>query len=116
MPTEEKSQGDRQGRSAHPLRLPHAVINERFPLDSALVLTIPEKPREGQDNGLLQAWEIIEKIRIDADLVTLSACESALGTEMGGEGLIGLTRARHNRGRAPCSPRSGRSRTSRRPR
>ncbi|MET0619973.1 MAG: CHAT domain-containing protein [Thermoanaerobaculia bacterium] len=71
----------------------HAVVNERFPLDSALAFTIPVKPREGQDNGLLQAWEIFEKVRIDADLVTLSACESGLGREMGGEGLIGLTRA-----------------------
>ncbi len=71
----------------------HAVINERFPLDSALVFTIPEHPKEGQDNGLLQAWEIFEKVRIDADLVTLSACDSGLGKEMAGEGLIGLTRA-----------------------
>ncbi len=71
----------------------HAYVNERFPLDSALALTIPEKPREGQDNGLLQAWEIFEDVHIDADLVTLSACESGLGKEMGGEGLIGLTRA-----------------------
>jgi len=71
----------------------HAYVNERFPLDSALVFTIPETPRPGQDNGLLQAWEIFEKVRIDADLVTLSACDSGLGKEMGGEGLIGLTRA-----------------------
>ena len=71
----------------------HAVINGRFPLDSALVLSIPEHPREGQDNGLLQAWEIFERMRIDADLVTLSSCDSGLGKEMGGEGLIGLTRA-----------------------
>jgi CHAT domain-containing protein/Flp pilus assembly protein TadD len=71
----------------------HAILNERFPLDSALVLTIPEHPKEGQENGLLQAWEIFEKVRIDADLVTLSACDSGLGKEMGGEGLIGLTRA-----------------------
>jgi len=66
---------------------------ERFPLDSALVFTIPDRPKEGQANGLLQAWEIFEKVRIDADLVTLSACDSGLGKEMGGEGLIGLTRA-----------------------
>jgi CHAT domain-containing protein/Tfp pilus assembly protein PilF len=71
----------------------HGILNERFPLDSALALTIPEKPKEGQDNGLLQAWEIFEKVRIDADLVTLSACETGLGKEMGGEGLVGLTRA-----------------------
>jgi len=71
----------------------HGLLNERFPLDSALVLTIPEHPAEGQDNGLLQAWEIFEKLRIDADLVTLSACETGLGKEIGGEGLVGLTRA-----------------------
>ncbi len=52
-----------------------------------------EKLRGRQDNGLLQAWEIFERVRIDADLVTLSACESGLGKETGGEGLIGLTRA-----------------------
>ena len=57
------------------------------------MFTIPDKAKPGQDNGLLQAWEIFEKMRIDADLVTLSACDSGLGKEMGGEGLIGLTRA-----------------------
>ena len=61
-------------------------MNERFPLDSALAFTIPDKPREGQDNGLLQAWEIFEKVRIDADLVTLSACESGLGREWAAKG------------------------------
>ena len=71
----------------------HAILDERFPLNSAVVLSIPEKFEEGKDNGLLQAWEIFEQVRIDADLVVLSACESGLGKEMGGEGLIGLTRA-----------------------
>ncbi len=71
----------------------HGLLDERFPLNSALALTIPEIPGEGQDNGLLQAWEIFENVRLDADLVTLSACDSALGQEMGGEGLLGLTRA-----------------------
>lgn len=71
----------------------HGLVDERFPLNSALALTIPESPKEGEDNGLLQAWEIFESVRIDADLVTLSACETALGQEVGGEGLVGLTRA-----------------------
>ncbi len=71
----------------------HGLFNERFPLDSALALTIPPHPAEGQDNGLLQAWEILESLRLDADLVTLSACDTALGKESGGEGLVGLTRA-----------------------
>lgn len=71
----------------------HGLLDERFPLNSALVLTIPDKFEEGKENGLLQAWEIFEQVRLDADLVTLSACNTGLGQEMSGEGLIGLTRA-----------------------
>jgi CHAT domain-containing protein len=71
----------------------HGLLDERFPLNSSLALTIPSKPTEGQENGLLQAWEIFEQVRVDADLVTLSACSTGLGQELNGEGLIGLTRA-----------------------
>jgi CHAT domain-containing protein len=35
----------------------------------------------------------MERLRLDADLVTLSACHSAEGMPLAGEGLIGLTRA-----------------------
>ncbi|HVR99781.1 MAG TPA: CHAT domain-containing tetratricopeptide repeat protein, partial [Thermoanaerobaculia bacterium] len=66
----------------------HALLDRRFPLESALVLS-----PAGGDDGLLQAWEVFEKVRLDADLVTLSACETGLGEDAGGEGLIGLTRA-----------------------
>jgi CHAT domain-containing protein len=76
----------------------HGFLDERFPLNSSLALTIPATPAEGQDNGLLQAWEIFDNVRVDADLVTLSACGTALGREMGGEGLVGLTRAFHYAG------------------
>lgn len=75
----------------------HGYTDDRSPLDSALVLTIPAElsPDRGiaRENGLLQVWEIFESVRLDADLVVLSACESALGRELSGEGLIGLTRA-----------------------
>jgi len=71
----------------------HGLLDERFPLDSALALTLPTQLQEGQDNGLLQAWEIFENLRLHAHLVTLSACDTALGREMGGEGILGLTRA-----------------------
>ncbi|HEX3552564.1 MAG TPA: CHAT domain-containing protein [Thermoanaerobaculia bacterium] len=67
----------------------HALLDRRSPLDSALALASPG----ADDNGMLQAWEIFERLRIDADLVTLSACDTGLGREAGGEGLIGLTRA-----------------------
>ena len=71
----------------------HGTLDSRIPLNSAVALTIPESLTDGRDNGLLQAWEILEQVRLDADLVVLSACESGLGKEVGGEGLVGLTRA-----------------------
>jgi CHAT domain-containing protein len=36
----------------------HGLLDERLPLNSALVLSLPAHPAPGQDNGLLQAWEI----------------------------------------------------------
>jgi len=71
----------------------HGLLDELVPLNSGLALAIPSESKEGRDNGILQAWEVFERIRVNADLVTLSACETGLGKEFGGEGLIGLTRA-----------------------
>lgn len=71
----------------------HARLDDRFPLNSSLVLSMPEGFPKDHENGLLQVWEIFESVRLDADLVVLSACDSGLGEEQGGEGLIGLTRA-----------------------
>lgn len=71
----------------------HALLDERFPLDSALVLSPAAEGDPEGFNGLLQAWEIFESVRVDADLVTLSACRSGLGRELPGEGIQGLTRA-----------------------
>lgn len=71
----------------------HGILDESFPLSSGLALSLRGQPAPDQDNGLLEAWEIFEQVRLDADLVTLSACETGRGREVGGEGLIGLTRA-----------------------
>jgi CHAT domain-containing protein len=70
----------------------HAIADESAPLDSSLALAIPKDAR-GRDNGLLQAWEVFEQLRLAADLVTLSACGTGLGRDMSGEGVLGLTRA-----------------------
>jgi len=81
-------------RSASILHLAaHGLVSERLPLESAIALAVPGVPNQAGDNGLLQAWEVLEQVRIDADLVTLSACATALGKEVTGEGIVGLTRA-----------------------
>jgi CHAT domain-containing protein/Tfp pilus assembly protein PilF len=67
----------------------HALIDDGSPLDSGLAL---HKTESAADDGVLQAWEIYEHVRLDADLVTLSACRTASGAATG-EGLLGLTRA-----------------------
>ena len=74
----------------------HGVSDDHTPLDSFVALTVPdvtEDANPGADNGLLQAWEIFENLRIDADLVVLSACRTAFGREHDGEGLMSLSRA-----------------------
>jgi CHAT domain-containing protein/Tfp pilus assembly protein PilF len=72
----------------------HGVADDRFPLDSYLALS-PSEDGPARENGLLQAWEVWEQMKLEADLVTLSACETGRGVEMGGAGLLGLTSAVH---------------------
>jgi CHAT domain-containing protein len=74
----------------------HGWLDEQIGLNSGLALSRPEllgrKPTK-EDNGLLQAWEIFDHLKLNADLVVLSGCETGLGQSLRGEGLIGLTRA-----------------------
>ncbi len=76
----------------------HTILDDRFPLNSALALTVPLVPKNGRQSGLLQAWEIYDNLRMAADLVVLSSCGSAMGRPVRGEGLMGLTRAFHYAG------------------
>jgi CHAT domain-containing protein/tetratricopeptide (TPR) repeat protein len=71
----------------------HGFVDERLPMSSGLVLTIPDRTDENVEDGFLQVWEIFERVRLEADLVVLSACDSGRGRELGGEGLLSLTRA-----------------------
>jgi CHAT domain-containing protein len=66
----------------------HGLIDEMRPERSGLVLTA-NPPR---DDGLLQTREIYG-LTLHASLVTLSGCQTALGQNVTGEGMIGLTRA-----------------------
>jgi CHAT domain-containing protein/Tfp pilus assembly protein PilF len=65
----------------------HAEIDELSPEHSALVLA----GGAGED-GLLQVYEIFN-LKLSADLAVLSACQTALGKDVTGEGLVGLSRA-----------------------
>jgi CHAT domain-containing protein len=63
---------------------------------SGVLLTVPGKePEIGEtaDDGVLQAWEFAGQLRLNADLVVLSACETGRGHKVSGEGLVGLTRS-----------------------
>lgn len=65
----------------------HGFVNESEPALSRIFL----KPGEDED-GSLYTGEIYN-LNIDADLVTLSACETGLGKVAKGEGIVGLSRA-----------------------
>lgn len=68
----------------------HAIADTRNPELSGLVLSLVDaagRPRE----GFLGLSEIYE-LNLGADLVVLSGCRTALGKEVRGEGLMGLTR------------------------
>ncbi len=68
----------------------HGLVDSDHPELSGLVLSMVDERGEPQ-NGFLQLQDIYN-LNLPADLVVLSACETALGKDISGEGLIGLTR------------------------
>ena len=72
----------------------HGLVSQRHPLRSALVLASTEG--DGED-GFLQAREILQ-LKLKSDLVVLSACQTARGQLLAGEGAQGLAQAFLNAG------------------
>ncbi|HEV2965151.1 MAG TPA: tetratricopeptide repeat protein [Candidatus Angelobacter sp.] len=68
----------------------HGLLNNQHPEFSGLVLSLVDEHGDPQ-NGFLLLQDIYN-LNLPAELVVLSACETALGKEVRGEGLIGLTR------------------------
>jgi CHAT domain-containing protein len=68
----------------------HGLVNSQHAELSGLVFSLVDRQGLPQ-NGFLQAKDIYN-LRLGADLVVLSACQTALGKEIKGEGLVGLTR------------------------
>lgn len=79
----------------------HALIGGSDPHGTGIVLAQVDLPDpyeralagERPIDGFLSVPEIASEWRIDADLVTLSACQSALGPSVRGEGYVGLSSA-----------------------
>lgn len=69
----------------------HGMMDTHHPEMSGLVLSMFNKKGESQD-GYVRLNDIYN-LKLSADLVVLSACQSALGKDLGSEGIIGLPRA-----------------------
>ncbi|HEY6305461.1 MAG TPA: CHAT domain-containing tetratricopeptide repeat protein [Candidatus Angelobacter sp.] len=68
----------------------HGLLDSQHPELSGLVLSLVDEKGRPQDGFL--GLEDIYNLNLPADLVVLSSCETALGKEISGEGLVGLTR------------------------
>jgi CHAT domain-containing protein len=68
----------------------HGLLNSAHPELSGLVLSLVDERGQPVD-GFLRLHEIYN-LRLPAELVVLSACQTGLGKEIKGEGLVGLTR------------------------
>lgn len=66
----------------------HATLDDRAPMYSRIVLA--KGDNDANEDGRLEAWELV-KLNLHADLVTLSACQTARGRIASGEGMIGMS-------------------------
>jgi CHAT domain-containing protein/Tfp pilus assembly protein PilF len=68
----------------------HAMVNNDHPELSGLVFSLVDRQGKSQD-GFLRLLDIYN-MELNADLVVLSACQTALGKQVQEEGFLGLTR------------------------
>ena len=68
----------------------HGFANTTHPELSGLILSLVDEDGTPK-NGFLRLTDIFN-LDLPAELVVLSACQTALGENVGGEGVVGLTR------------------------
>lgn len=72
----------------------HATLDPTVAMSSSILLAPPRSSdRPASDDARLQAWEVFSQLRLRAELVVLSGCETAWGDPVRAEGMVGLTRA-----------------------
>ncbi len=78
----------------------HGKMDDLSPMNSRLLLSQDRLPDPltvptGRPiyDGTITAGEVMSTWKLNADLVTLSACESGLGRQGGGEGFVGFSQA-----------------------
>lgn len=69
----------------------HALVDGRAPDRSALVLADRANRAGASEDGLLTSREVRLGWQLDAELVTLSACETGLGRQTYDDGMLSLT-------------------------
>ena len=70
----------------------HGQLNARNPLFSRLILA-PDAGPLAEDDGALEVREVYGLNLTHADMVTLSACQTQLGSQSNGDDIVGLSRA-----------------------
>jgi CHAT domain-containing protein len=68
----------------------HGLLDSQHPELSGILLSMFNEQGQPQD-GFLRMHEVFN-LKLNADVVVLSACQTGLGKDVKGEGLVGLTR------------------------